>query len=122
MRRSLQGSLVLLRESRSEDISEVSGRILSKEISLTARNTSSLVIDRLCDQARNEDMAFACLYCDFLAQQEQITTNMMGVILKQLVGLAPHQKLLLNTMQCYENTRHCSGRYIHSKKVFMIML
>jgi len=50
------------------------------------RNTSSLVIDRLCDQAREEDITVACLYCDFLAQQEQTVTRMMGAILKQLVG------------------------------------
>ena len=50
------------------------------------RNNSSLVIDNLCDQARKEDIAVACLYCDFLAQQEQTTTNMIGAILKQLVG------------------------------------
>jgi len=50
------------------------------------RNTSSLVIDRLCDQAREEDIAVACLYCDYLAQQEQTVINIMGVILKQLVG------------------------------------
>jgi len=51
-----------------------------------ARNISSLVIDDLCDQARNEDITVACLYCDFLAQQEQTLTGMMGAILKQLVG------------------------------------
>jgi len=50
------------------------------------RNTSSLVIDSICDQARNEDITAACLYCDFLAQQEQTITSMMGAILKQLVG------------------------------------
>jgi len=50
------------------------------------RNISSLVIDSLCDQARNEDISVACLYCDFLAQQEQTITGMMGAILKQLVG------------------------------------
>ena len=50
------------------------------------KNTSSLVIDSLCDQARGEDITVACLYCDFLAQQEQTITTMMGVILKQLVG------------------------------------
>jgi len=49
-------------------------------------NTSSLVIDSLCDQARGEDITVACLYCDFLAQQEQTITSMMGAILKQLVG------------------------------------
>ena len=51
-----------------------------------ARNTSSLVIDALCDQAKKEDIAVACLYYDFIAQQEQTITNMMGAILKQLIG------------------------------------
>jgi len=50
------------------------------------RNTSSLVIDDLCDQARNEDITVACLYCDFLAQQEQTITSILGAILKQLAG------------------------------------
>ena len=49
------------------------------------RNISSLVVDSLCDQARNGDITVACLYCDFLAQQEQTLTSMMGAILKQLV-------------------------------------
>ena len=44
------------------------------------------MIDTLCDQAREEDLAVAWLYCDYLAQQEQTTTNIMGAILKQLVG------------------------------------
>ena len=51
-----------------------------------ARNTSSLVIDGLYDQARDEDIAVAVFYCDFLAQQEQTIANIMGAILKQLVG------------------------------------
>ena len=59
---------------------------LEKRISLTARNVSSLVIDSLCDQARNEELAVACLYYDFLAQEEQTVANMMGAVLKQLVG------------------------------------
>jgi len=44
------------------------------------------VIDSLCDQARKEDITVACLYCDFLAQEEQTIASMMGAILKQLVG------------------------------------
>ena len=44
------------------------------------------MIDSLCDEEREEDIAVACLYCDFLAQQEQTITNIMGAILKQLVG------------------------------------
>ena len=43
------------------------------------------MIDRLGDQAKG-DIAVACLYYDYLAQQEQTITNIMGAILKQLVG------------------------------------
>ena len=44
------------------------------------------MIDSLCDQAKKEDIAVAGLYYDFLAQREQTVTNVMGAILKQLVG------------------------------------
>ena len=43
------------------------------------------MVDRLCDQAEDGDIVVAGLYCDFLAQQEQTVTNMIGAILKQLV-------------------------------------
>ena len=65
----------------------VSGEILRKKrIRLTVRNTSSLVIDRLCDQPDDVPVSVACLYYDYLAQNEQSITNMVGAILKQLVG------------------------------------
>ena len=51
-----------------------------------ARNISSLVIDGLCDQAEEENMAVAGLYCDFLSQQEQTVNNIIGAILKQIVS------------------------------------
>ena len=44
------------------------------------------MIDSLCDLAREEDIAVAGLYYDFLSQQEQTIANIMGVVLKQLVG------------------------------------
>ncbi|RPA99255.1 ankyrin [Choiromyces venosus 120613-1] len=47
---------------------------------------SSLVIDTLCDQLEGNDVGVACLYCDFHAQEEQVTTSMVGGILKQLVA------------------------------------
>jgi len=53
---------------------------------LTARNISSLVIDSLCDRAEEDNIAVAGLYCDFLSQQEQTTTNIIGALLKQLVS------------------------------------
>jgi len=78
----------LLRESGGgQNISKVSCGIPWKRwIPLTAGNTSSLVIDSLCDRAGEESIAVAGLYCDFLSHQEQTTTNIMGAILKQLVG------------------------------------
>ena len=42
---------------------------------LTARNTSSLVIDSLCDEAGKEYITVAGFYCDFLSQQDQTITN-----------------------------------------------
>ena len=44
------------------------------------------MIDSLCDRAGEESIAVSGLYCDFLAQQEQTTTNIMGAILQQLAG------------------------------------
>ena len=58
-----------------------------KEVNITnRRNTSSLVIDRLCDEAEEEGLAVAWLYIDYLAQEEQTVTNLMGAILKRLIG------------------------------------
>jgi len=73
-----------------------------------ARNTSSLVIDSLCDQARGEDIAVAGLYCDFLAQQEQTITNTMGAILKQLVGRGDIPKGIRKAFQ--EGKKEFGGR------------
>ena len=55
-------------------------------MSLTARNTSSLVIDSLCDQVGEKNIAVAAFYYDFVSQQEQTMNNIVGAILKQLVG------------------------------------
>ena len=44
------------------------------------------MIDRLCDEAEEEGLAVSWLYIDYLAQEEQTVTNLMGAILKRLVG------------------------------------
>jgi len=78
---------ILLRRSGCwEDTYQVSERDLeNKWASLTAVNISSLVVDWLCDKVRGRDIAVAGLYCDYLAQEQQSTTNMLGTILKQLL-------------------------------------
>ena len=53
---------------------------------LTSCDVSSLVIDRLCDQARGQNIAVTCFYFDFAARREQSSTSVLGALLKQVVG------------------------------------
>ena len=53
---------------------------------LLGHNISSLVVDRLCDQARKQNAAVTCFYFDFAAQKEQSVTSMLGLLLKQVVS------------------------------------
>jgi len=55
-------------------------------VSLIGWDDSSLVIDKLCDEAAEEDTAVACFYFDFAARSEQSPINMLGSLLRQLVG------------------------------------
>jgi len=47
---------------------------------------SSLVADRLCDQTSGQNTAVSCFYLDFAARKEQSATNVLGSLLKQMVG------------------------------------
>ena len=53
---------------------------------LTCGGTSSLVVDELCDMARERNIAVSCFYVDFAARKEQSPTNILGSLLKQIVG------------------------------------
>ena len=65
---------------------------------------SSLVIDRLCDQARDRKVAVACFYFDFAAQKEQSSASMLGALLKQVVsGL---EEIPEEIVQAYEDHKN----------------
>ena len=49
-------------------------------------NDSSLVVDKLCDMARERNIAVSCFYVDFAAREEQSPANILGSLLKQIVG------------------------------------
>ena len=49
-------------------------------------NNSSLVIDKLCDEAVEGDTLVLCFYFDFAARNQQSPVNMLGSLLKQLVS------------------------------------
>jgi len=53
---------------------------------LTGRDGSSVVVDHLCDQVIEQDMAVACFYYDFASREAQSPTNMLGSLLKQLLS------------------------------------
>ena len=76
------------------DIRGLAKRLLGKEnyfpercgALLTSRDDSSLVVDRLCSQARGQNTAVTCFYFDFAARKEQSATNMLGSLVKQMVS------------------------------------
>ena len=47
---------------------------------------SSLVIDKLCDEAIEGDPTVVCFYFDFAARTEQSPVNMLGSLLRQVVS------------------------------------
>ena len=65
------------------------------------------MIDSLCDQAGEQNVAVTCFYFDFAAQQEQSSTSMLGTLLKQLVvglGEVPEE-----IVQAYQNQKNSIG-------------
>ena len=57
------------------------------------------MIDSLCDQAKGNGLGVAWVYCDYLAQPEQTVINIMGAILKQLVGKGEIPKAIQEAFQ-----------------------
>ena len=53
---------------------------------LTSCDDSSLVADRLCDQASGQNVAVSCFYLDFATGKEQSATNVLGSLLNQMIG------------------------------------
>src|SRR5437868_5854792 len=72
---------------------------------LTSRDVSSLVIDKLCDQAGDQNATIACFYFDFAAQKEQSLASMLGALLKQLVcGLEETPEEISRAYQAQKNS------------------
>ena len=53
---------------------------------LISCDDSSLVIDKLCDEAFEGDSTVVCFYFDFAARNEQSPANMLGSLLRQLIS------------------------------------
>ena len=85
---------VIVQSYFAMDIRGLAKRLLGKEdysperdgALLTRRDDSSLVVDKLCDQARGRNTVVTCFYFDFAARKEQSATNMLGSLVKQMVN------------------------------------
>ena len=63
--------ITLLRESaRQSSGKNCSWERDEKELVLTSRNVSPLVVDKLCDEIAGQSIAVMCFYFDFTAQKE----------------------------------------------------
>ena len=72
---------------------------------LISYDTSSLVIDALCDQAVEENIAVACFYFDFASRNEQTAASMLGALLRQIVsGLDQIPKEIAGGYENYKKT------------------
>ena len=74
---------------------------------LTPRDGSSVVIDYLCNQAIEKDLAVACFYYDFASREAQFPTNMLGSLVKQLLnglGVIP-----VEVAQIFQSQRRVIG-------------
>ena len=74
---------------------------------LTSRDVSSLVIERLGNEAGTRGSTVACFYFDYAARKEQPLTNVLGALLKQVVrglGGIPEE-----ISQAYQNQNSVIG-------------
>ena len=70
-------------------------------------DNSSLVIDKLCDEAAEEDTAVACFYFDFATRNEQTPANFLGSLLRQLVsGMEEIPEVVV---QCFRKEKRVIG-------------
>ncbi|KAL8991285.1 MAG: hypothetical protein Q9169_007902 [Polycauliona sp. 2 TL-2023] len=46
---------------------------------------AAIAVDHLCNEARNEDVGVAYIFCNYKTQSEQTTVKLAGTILRQLV-------------------------------------
>ena len=83
---------------------------------LTCSDTSSLVVDKLCDMAGGRNIGVSCFYVDFAAQEEQSPTNILGSLLQQIVvGLGEIPDEISRTFQ--EHKKVIGGRKLQVAQI-----
>ena len=80
------------------------------------------MIDKLCDQARDEDLAVAWLYCDYNAKEEQTVVSIMGAILKELIGRGEIPKEIREAFREAENVGGRRLRHSDLRQMLRIVI
>ena len=76
---------------------------------LTRDLISSLVIDTVLDQTREQNIAVLFLYCDYQAQKDQSAVNMIGGLLRQVALGAPEMPSEIKSSFEKSKRRGCQG-------------
>ena len=74
---------------------------------LTSCDLSSLVIDKMCDEAMERDAAVTCFYFDYAMRKEQSPINVLGSLLRQLANRS--EKIPDVIVQEYQNQKKLIG-------------
>ena len=83
-------------------------------------NISSLVVDGLCDRAKEQNIAVACFYVDFAAREEQSPTKLLGSLLKQIVaGLEKIPEEIRQTFQ--DHKKVIGGRGLRVPEIVKLL-
>ena len=108
---------MLRRSGGRKDVHDVRRHFPPKaKVQLRSYDVSSLVIDTLCDSARERNSAVACFYFDFATQKVQSPTTVLSSLLKQLVGGL--ERIPAKVFDAFESqTKSSGGRRLGLRQV-----
>jgi len=111
---------LLWKSGGRQNIHQVRKPILNKQKDrLRNHDSSSLVIDALCDSVREQNSAVACFYFDFAAQNEQSPTTVLSSLLKQLIGGL--EKIPAKIVHAFQDQKATGGRRLALGQVVEIL-
>ena len=74
---------------------------------LIGHDGNSLVVDRLCDKFKGQKTTITCFYLDFAARKEQSAANILGSLLRQLIG--GMERILEEIAEAFEEQKKAIG-------------
>jgi len=87
---------------------------------LTSNEISSLVIDTLRKQTREENIAVIFLYCDYQAQKDQSAVNMIGSLVRQSALRAP--RILGEIKSAFDESKKEGGYGLQSQDMVKLFV